>query len=674
MTPTVALAGAEEPFRTLAEELGRAAEDRDAGSIQLAVEFARSISRMAGSNRSIELLAGAALASLRVSSGHSCADLGAFWEAQPPTTAQESQRPIGADDALRGCLPEGFTLEAWREELLRNPGIVSPPPADDGPPRSPLVLDSANRLYLARYWVYEREVARELVRRSKVTLEVDEAALETAIVESFGPIRGDDATPEAGPDLQRVAAVVAATRSLCVLSGGPGTGKTSTVVRILAVLSRLRLVRDEEPLRIRLAAPTGKAAARMKESVEKARGALPEELQGPIPDQALTIHRLLGWRSGSIYFRHDEERKLPYDVLVVDEASMVDLPLMAKILRALPEEARLVLVGDKDQLASVEAGSVLGDLCSDDSPDAPRAGGSRAGLRFSAEARARYGRLSGQSLPDADAVESGNPLRDSIVMLDRNYRFERDGGIYRLAEAVRRRSTDEAFEVLTGGKQPGAVFVEVETASELASRIESRVPEACSAYLDLANSGSDSKLFEAFNRFRLLCAVRQGDFGVERVNVTVANVLAKKKMITRRGEWYVGRPIMVTRNDYSLNLFNGDVGILLSQDGRDQVRFEDGARKGQSLAPARLPAHETVFALTVHKSQGSEFDDVVVILPPKESRILGRELLYTAITRARKSIEIWGTKDALRKSIETRLARSSGLADAIRTMDAEVKG
>lgn len=674
MTPTLALAGAEEPFRTLAEALGRAAEDRDAGSIQLAVEFARSISRMSGSSRSIELLAGAALASLRVSSGHSCADLAAFREAQAPTTAAESQRSVGADAALLGCLPEGLTLEAWREELLRHPGIVSMPPADDRPPRSPLVLDSANRLYLARYWVYEREVARELVRRARVTFEVDEAALAAAIVESFGPTPDDAATPEVGPDLQRVAAVVAATRSLCVLSGGPGTGKTSTVVRILAVLSRLRLARGEEPLRIRLAAPTGKAAARMKESVENARGALPEELQGPIPDQALTIHRLLGWRSGSIYFRHDEERKLPYDVLVVDEASMVDLPLMAKILRALPREARLVLVGDKDQLASVEAGSVLGDLCSDDPADAPRAGGSRAGLRFSVEARDRYGRLSGQPLPDTDAVESGNPLRDSIVILDRNYRFERDGGIYRLAEAVRRRSTEDALEVLTGGKHADAVFVDVETASELASKIGERAPDACRAYLDVANAGTESKLFEAFNRFRLLCAVRQGDFGVERVNVIVADVLARKKMITKRGEWYVGRPIMVTRNDYSLNLFNGDVGILLSQDGRDQVRFEDGVRKGQSLAPARLPAHETVFALTVHKSQGSEFDDVVVILPPKESRILGRELLYTAITRARKNIEIWGTKEALRKAIETRLARSSGLADAIRTMAARQEG
>ena len=681
MTPTLALAGAPKSFERLASSLARAAGERDAESIQLAVEFARFVSRVAGPECPVDLLVATALVSMRVSSGNSCADLGDFLETTRPASEEDAERSSGADDTLRACLPADVSARTWRESLLEHPEIVSVPPAKGEKPRTPLVLDAANRLYLARYWAYEREVAEELVRRAQVGLAVDEPALVDAIEESFRPRPGEGSPAEVIPDLQRVAAVVAATRSLCILSGGPGTGKTSTVVRILATLNRLRLREGKDPLRIRLAAPTGKAAARMKEAIEKAREGIPEDLRGSVPGEAATIHRLLGFKSDSIYFRHDRGHQLQEDVLVVDEASMVDLPLMAKLLRALRPDARLVLVGDKDQLASVEAGSVLGDVCSEQATPSGAEGATGTASGFGREAWERYTRLSGQPGVPMPGTEGDNPLRDAIVILEHNYRFSRDSGIHRLAERVRLRDADGALAVLADGRSretapldgaPGhTVLVEVESPTALEARLEATVPGAFRDYLALAAKGTEEGLFREFNRFRLLCAVRQGDFGVERVNELVADVLAEHSALTKRGEWYAGRPVMVTRNDYSLNLFNGDVGILLSKDGRDRVRFEDGARKGQSLPPARLPAHETVFAMTIHKSQGSEFDRVVVILPPKESRILGRELLYTAITRARESVEIWGTKDALRKAIETRLARSSGLADAIRAIAAE---
>jgi len=651
VTALPAFTGDGPAFERVASRLGRSPEERDPASVRLAIEFARFVSRLAGPECPVEVLAAAALVSLRVSSSHSCADLGAFL-ANPS--------PAGVDAALRAELRADLGVEAWVERLLATPGIVERAPEAGEAPRSPLVIDGRNRLYLARYWLYEQEVARDLLARASRPVDVDEKQLELAIAEIL-------ADSPARPNLQRVAIAVAATRSLCILSGGPGTGKTTTVVHLLATLARLRRFEGGEPLSIGLAAPTGKAAARMKEAIGEARGSLDAEIKALVPEEASTIHRLLGGGSRSIYFRHDRDRKLPFDVLVVDEASMVDLPLMAKMLRALRDDARLVLVGDKDQLASVEAGSVLGDICS--SPPG-----------FSETARRRLSRLCGESdLPGADVTAVVDPLRDSIVVLEYSHRFRPTSDISRLAKAIRTGSTENVLDVFRSPGPPAesdpgrfdVEFVEMGSAPELRKRIARVVPDGYREYLGLARAGADAGLFGSFNRFRLLCAVRQGDFGVEQVNEIVAEVLEREDLIQRRGEWYPGRPVMVTRNDYSLSLFNGDVGILLSRDGRDRVRFEDGARKGQSLPPARLPAHETVFAMTIHKSQGSEFDRVVVILPPKESRILSRELLYTAITRARKGVEIWGTKDALRKAIETRLARDSGLADAIRQAAAE---
>lgn len=641
-----AFAGESRAFEHFLSILEREPTDGPNALGNLPVEFARFIARLAGRAATVDLLVAACLASHRVGESHTCADLPAFLSGEIRSSV---------DEILRRCLPEAFSAGEWCGSLLGFSSIVSPPPETGVAVRTPLVLDGAGRLYLGRYWTYEREVAEDLLARARRTIPVDETKLAAALVEFFP----DDERERSAPNWQRVAGAVAATRGLCVLSGGPGTGKTWTVVRLLATLARLRLAEGGPSLEIRLAAPTGKAAARMKQAIEEARRTLPDDLQPLVPQEATTIQRLLGARSGSIYFRHGAERKLPLDVLVVDEASMVDLPLMAKMLRALGEDARLVLVGDKDQLASVEAGSVLGDVCSW-SPG------------FREAARARMAKLCDDPIPALPDTGYDGLVRDCVVVLTRNRRFGPESGIHRLAQAVRASSVDGVMEAFAkpeqvraedGGPGPDVAFVDVTSSRQLLQLLRETAPAGYRDYLGIARKGRSEGLFDSFNRFRFLCAVRQGDFGVEHVNAAIADVLDGANLISGPGEWYAGRPIMVTRNDYSLNLFNGVVGIAVGDQRTMRVHFEGDT----SLPPARLPTHETVYAMTIHKSQGSEFGTVVVVLPPEDSRILGRELLYTAITRAKSRVVLWGSKKSLEAAIATTLARSSGLADALWT-------
>ena len=424
---------------------------------------------------------------------------------------------------------------------------------------------------------------------------------------------------------------------LSVLTGNPGSGKTATLALLVETI-------EQHGHTIQLCAPTGKAAKRMTEATGH---------------EAKTIHRLLEWQPFGTGFARNRRNPIDCDVLVVDEASMVDLPLMAKMLRALGEDARLVLVGDKDQLASVEAGSVLGDVCSW-SPG------------FREAARARMAKLCDEPIPTLADTGYDGLIRDCVVVLTRNRRFGPESGIHRLAQAVRASSVDGVMEAFAkpeqvraedGGPGPDVAFVDVTSSRQLLQLLRETAPAGYRDYLGIARKGRSEGLFDSFNRFRFLCAVRQGDFGVEHVNAAIADVLDGANLISGPGEWYAGRPIMVTRNDYSLNLFNGVVGIAVGDQRTMRVHFEGDT----SLPPARLPTHETVYAMTIHKSQGSEFGTVVVVLPPEDSRILGRELLYTAITRAKSRVVLWGSKKSLEAAIATTLARSSGLADALWT-------
>ncbi len=517
------------------------------------------------------------------------------------------------------------------EEHLCGTAIIGPPGE-----HKPIVLDADGRLYLRRYWDYEQRLAADLRARAARRHAVDETVLRAALGRLF---------PGEEEDWQKVAAAVAVARGLCVLSGGPGTGKTTTVVRVLALIAELHRA---APLRIALAAPTGKAAARMQEAIRQARAHLPvsPESQALIPDTASTLHRLLGGRPDSTHFAFHRDRPLPLDMLVVDEASMVDLALMAKLVDALPAHARLLLVGDKDQLASVEPGAVLGSVCPERNAYTPA---------FAAWLRATTGQ---EVEVDAAAV---SPLRDAVVLLERSYRFAAGGGIAALAGAVRRGDAAQALAALRSGGELTWVQEPLDR-----QRWRAAVAPHLRRYAQAVRGGDERAAFEAFAEFRVLAAVREGPVGVEWLNGELERALAAELGARPARGWFPGRAVMVRRNHHGLQLFNGDIGLVLERRGAGgpRVVFPTPDGRYRTLAPARLPEHELAYALTVHKSQGSEFGHVLVLLPGADSPVLTRELLYTAVTRARARVTLWGSEEAARAAVTRRTERATGLRAA----------
>ena len=539
-------------------------------------------------------------------------------------TSARLARAVGAGDVcldLAGPDSEGEDLPSTELlERLRGFSVIGAPGA-----ATPLVLDDAGRLYLYRYWCYESDLARALLDKAAATDQPDEGGVGEWLARLF------PAAPGAETDRQREAAEVAARRRLCVISGGPGTGKTSTVVKIIALL--LGLAKGKK-LRIGLAAPTGKAAARLRESIRGAKENLnlPDELKAMIPEDVVTLHRMLGWIKGGARFRHDADNPLPYDVLVVDEASMVAMPLMAKLAAALRRESRLILLGDRDQLASVEAGAVLGDICE-----------------------------AGSMAPEPGPAGTG--IAGSMVFLERNYRFGTDSGIGLISRLVNTGQGGAALDAMGSG---GSVsWQDAPAPDRLEKALKNVVLEGFSAYL---GAQDPVEALRCLDDFCILCALRQGPYGVTGINGLVERILASAGRISPRSQWYSGRPIIVTANDYGLRLFNGDIGLILpDREGGGALRAffpspDGGVRK---IAPVRLPAHETAFAMTVHKSQGSEFARILLLLPPQDSPVATRELVYTGITRARQEVMIWGGESAFVDAVSRRVQRKSGLRQAL---------
>jgi len=568
----------------------------------LDVELARALCRLAN-EPAPELLLAVALASREVSSGHVCADLKLL-----------AGRPL-ADEQTDGSepLPE---LGPWLEQLARS-SLVSTRGLDD--PARPLVLDAQHRLYLARYYEHEQRIAAQLELLCAAPAS-GPAPLDQALMARLFPGKPGVL------DLQREAASAARARRLSIIVGGPGTGKTSTVVKLLALLVSDAIAAGQAPPRTLLVAPTGKAAQRLTESIEKARErlAVDDVVKRAIATQASTLHRALGPLDGSLTrFRHHAGRPLECDLVLLDEASMVDLALMRRFFEAVPAHARVILLGDPDQLASVEAGGVLYDLC-------------RAA-----------------ELPDS-------PLAGAVSRLTESYRYPDDSGIAALARAVHRQSVDDALGVLRKGRADVALHPALKP-RELGRALEREVKEQ---YKGLHDGELETRL-ATLDRFRVLCAHRSGVASVEQLNPLIARALG-----ATRGESYAGRPIIVTQNDYATQLFNGDVGVLHNVTERNKKRalmacFRSGDSTRQ-VSLARLPSHESAHAMTVHKSQGSEFDRVAIVLPERPSRILSRELLYTAITRAKVGVSLYTSEASLRAAIEQRVERSSGLCDRLR--------
>lgn len=523
---------------------------------------------------------------------------------------------------------------------------------------TPLVLDK-ERVYLYRYWQYECQTAEALnARQGRVS--VDEELLTRGLAQFFPHQPNEDI------DWQQIAAAVAVQKRFSVISGGPGTGKTTTVIKLLALYIEQRKSMGHS-YTIQLAAPTGKAAARLAESISNAKQKLDidECLKADIPTQASTLHRLLGVIPNSIRFRHDVDNPLHLDLLVLDEASMVDLPMMARLLRALPDSARLILLGDRDQLASVEAGSVLGDICSwpgklNYSQEQKRLLAALCGL--SNDRLEGEGSLAGSGAAGMEA-DGVNRFSDCLAMLHKSYRFHDNSGIGYLARAVNSGEKANVRDVLHAGYQDiNFQYLSQESYEALITTV---VDVYAALFKALFSGATPQQILERLTHYQLLCARREGDYGVSGLNERVYKGLATRGLIRDEGTWYPGRPIMITRNDPALSLFNGDIGLAaMDVTGRLKVWFELNGEM-RSVLPSRLPEHETVFAMTVHKSQGSEFNRVGMVLPPMDSPLLSKELLYTAITRAKHLLDIVATEQVLLKASERRTERAGGLAQRL---------
>lgn len=582
--------------------------------------------------------------------------------------------------ALWATLPVDLT--AWLQALQASPLVrsVTTQLTDeelDAPDRGqPLVLGGTPAqplLYLRRYWLHERQVAHSVLARTAASQPVDEPLARQWLDRLFDPADPTDgSTLEI--DWQKLACAVALRASLTVITGGPGTGKTYTAARLLALLFATH--EDPEHLRVALAAPTGKAAARLRQSIDASLQELSTRLGAELDlptftkriGAARTLHSLLGARPDTRAFRFNANHLLDVDILIVDEASMIHLEMMSALLQAMPPGAKLILLGDKDQLASVEAGAVLGDLCR----DADKGGYSTDTARY-----VQF--VAGQTLPFEFLSTEGRPtaLSQQTVMLRKSRRF--GGQIGQLALAVNAGKSEQALHLITHdttGALQATFHPSVATVLDLAVHGRPGGAACYADYLRLVSSRPQmaapdvaahdvwvKAVLVAFDRFRILCAVHEGDWGTRSLNQTVQQALAEANLLKPRGEWFASRPVMVTRNDPELGVFNGDVGVALpgSQGHALRVYFLDGDSL-RSVGVSRLAHVETAFAMTVHKSQGSEFLHTVLVLPQGGAKVLTRELVYTGITRARESFTlVEGQSGLLHSAIKRQSQRASGL-------------
>lgn len=605
-----------------------------------------------------------------------------------------------SEDRQNACA----TLRAWVNDLereawlqgLRECGAVA---VDDDygnadQTTTPFVLverQGRALLYLRRYWQAERTIVAGINARLEPASRISNSDIKRLLTQLFGEKQHDYEET----DWQRIACGIAASNHFSIITGGPGTGKTTTVLKLLALLQAERLLRDLPPLAIRLAAPTGKAAARLNESIAQNLSGLalpdldhlaPEKLKAVIPTQVMTLHRLLSPKPNSRQFQHNKSNPLVADIVVVDEASMIDIEMMANLFDGIEPDTRVILLGDKDQLASVEAGYVLGDLCR----GAVQGHYTPATAQWIAE-------VCQQQIDSHFIDEQGTTLNQAVCMLRKSYRFVEGGVIHRLATLV----NEEREQVTDNPKWPDldAIFKRQQTvagqpvlryleplqqdSAQLTQAFKNLLVEGYGHYLEsvaampMLEQGGEAfdewgrTILAAHTHFQLLVALRKGDWGVEGMNAQIEQLLVSgKKLANTDGVWYFGRPVMVTQNDYSVDLMNGDIGIslLYPVNGtlKQRVVFSDGKGGVRWVLPSRLQSVETVFAMTVHKSQGSEFHHTAMLLPGQSSPILTKELIYTGITRSKKHFTlISGDKKVLESAMNAKVERASGLALAI---------
>jgi len=510
-------------------------------------------------------------------------------------------------------------------------------------------LDKENRLYLHKYWKYEEYLNQNIRERVLENQnEIDFKFLTKRINELFENDKDENV------NWQRVAAYRSVVNNFSIISGGPGTGKTTTVTKILVLLIEEALNRGKK-LNIALAAPTGKAASRLKESiigtVKSNDFEISENVKELIPKDSYTINRLLKTIYGTPSFIHGLKNKLQYNLIVVDESSMVDLSLMTKFLRAVPSNCRVIFLGDRDQLASVESGVVLGDIC--DTGEEKKC--SKVDSKNLLE-------ITGDIVESAENVP---PLADVLTILRKSYRFKAESGIWNLANAINNGDSESAISMLTGDKYKDIELISL-TEKELKMGITSYVKSGYNHYI---KENEEVNKLELIGKFSILCGLKKGPFGSEEVNQITASILKKEKLVDNDGIFYHNQIVMVTGNDYVQKLSNGDTGLVIKKDDKLKVCFSQIDGTVREIVPSRLNSWTNSYAMTVHKSQGSEFEHVLVVLPnyisKRQQEVLSRELLYTAVTRAKKKVTIVGDQHIIEKIISQKIKRNSGLRDKL---------
>jgi exodeoxyribonuclease V alpha subunit len=621
------------------------------------------------------LLLGCALLTHMEGRGHSCLPLAPLLQHPQSLLAWPAAAQLQLETLWNDLPP---ALPVWVSALRQSPLVrtLCPHQPDLG---QPLVLggtDEAPLLYLRRYWLYEAQVVAAIMDCTHNSLPVDMARARAWLDRLF-----DRKPAHIDIDWQKAACALALRNRLTIITGGPGTGKTYTAARLLALLLAMHPAPDS--LKVALAAPTGKAAARLRQSIDQSlldlQGRMGQDLDllalAQRIGQAKTVHALLGARPDTRQFRYTAAQPLDLDILIVDETSMVHLEMMSALLQALPPHARLVLLGDKDQLASVEAGAVLGDLCA--RAEQPQ---------YRQSTRDYVLACCGETLPesagnqsDSDS-DSGTPLAQQTVMLRHSVRFGSTIGSF--AQAINRGDAQRAQALLQEDTsqviwQAPPALASPDTVLQLALQGRPGASPSYADYLQLilhrppVQDGDTTahlhwvrEVLQAFDQFRILCAVHAGPWGDQEINRGVQRTLAHAGLLQPNGEWFTGRPIMVTRNDPALGVFNGDIGVVLpaaADTSRLRAYFLDGDQI-RSVSVGRLAHAETAFAMTVHKSQGSEFRHTVLVLPADSGDIITRELVYTGITRARTYFSlVQGSPGVLTQASQRRILRASGL-------------
>ncbi|MBN2041827.1 MAG: exodeoxyribonuclease V subunit alpha [Spirochaetes bacterium] len=585
-------------------------------------------------NNDPEFILGSRLVSRFTSDGHICLDIPSISGRNIFEILEES--PDSDEENLL------YNEDDWIRKITKNPAVGKPGEF------KPLILDESGRLYLYKYWQYEQKLAENIKKRLYNDFSgIDLNVLHDSLFRLFDSDKDTD---------QRNASIVALLRKFCVISGGPGTGKTSTVIKILIMLIEQAGIRKEH-LRIAIAAPTGKAAARINESIKEAVNLLnyDQHILKYIPGESFTIHRLLRFIPGSPYFFYNNKNPLPYDVIVVDESSMADLALISKLFDAVPQSSRIILLGDKDQLASVEAGAVLGDIC-----DLAKS------RKYSTEFSKILKNISDGS-PDRISVsdicnKTVPELSDSIALLNKNYRFKKNSGIKELSRLIKAGDADSVIEILKSNRFDDISFSRNLPVDTFKSFVSGKIVSGYTKFLKSDNPGD---AISEFRNFTVLCALRKGQYGVEQINRLAEESLKRKGLISAFSQWYERRPVMIVRNDYNVKLYNGDIGIIFKDENSGMYFYIKSGSTLRKIVPMKLPEHETVFSMTVHKSQGSEFNNVLLVLPENPLPLLTREMLYTAVTRARDSVEICGSEFVIRYMIENPTNRISGLRDSL---------